>query len=510
VAACAAGVLGGGVAAFQLRGGIIPLLDTVTYWSGARATARGDLFATNLAPSFSNFGAVEFVERGGKLPFVDFPVGYPSLAGLVGTITGVRPALGILVVAAMALVAALVALGPQRAEHRWHPALAALSGVLLVTLPTSRLVTQGVLSEPLFMAASLGLVIVMLRYRDTGRGFGGMIALGVAVGLLRFIGAPLAVLVGREHYTRHRRLVPAIGWAALCATPAGLNVVWAAAAGGGHSPGWRGLEADSIELLVRSVGGWFDARQGDLRITYFGGEGAAWWAWPVTAVWLGAMVWAGLGLLGITAAARRRLPAPLELCLAAAGIVTAGLVAGMMGFDALVVPDNRLMLPAGLLTLAGLIWSLPELAASVRPWLAPMSFAALAVWTITAVRPWNVTERFTDAKDVPAYIEPLVALAPRSVVTNAADGVHWHSGIPAAYAPLPTKALTGEPVDQEAVLRALPCPLWEHDAVVMLVDGALFGSQGDDVLLALVEEGRLIQEALPGATLYVPTPDACF
>ena len=63
------------VGILQFRYGIVHLLDTVTYWSGTEATSNGRLFTTNLAPSFSNFSAIEFLERSGRLPFVDFPVG---------------------------------------------------------------------------------------------------------------------------------------------------------------------------------------------------------------------------------------------------------------------------------------------------------------------------------------------------------------------------------------------------------------------------------------------------
>jgi len=42
----------------QFRHGIVHLLDTVTYWSGTKATSYGHPFTTNLAPSFSNFSAI--------------------------------------------------------------------------------------------------------------------------------------------------------------------------------------------------------------------------------------------------------------------------------------------------------------------------------------------------------------------------------------------------------------------------------------------------------------------
>jgi hypothetical protein len=63
-AALAAVVIG----IIQFRQGIVHLLDTVSYWSGAQAVADGHPFTSRLAPSFSNFDAIEFVQRGGRIP----------------------------------------------------------------------------------------------------------------------------------------------------------------------------------------------------------------------------------------------------------------------------------------------------------------------------------------------------------------------------------------------------------------------------------------------------------
>ena len=65
-AACSAGIGAAIVGVIQLRGGIVHLLDTVTYWSGADQVAHGHLFSTRLAPSFSNFDAIDFLGRDRK------------------------------------------------------------------------------------------------------------------------------------------------------------------------------------------------------------------------------------------------------------------------------------------------------------------------------------------------------------------------------------------------------------------------------------------------------------
>lgn len=504
--AVAAGLAALAIALVQLRTGVIPMLDTATYWSGTRAFADGHPFTTTLAPSFTNFSAAEFLERGGRLPFVDFPVGYPTLAGVLALAVGAEAAMASLTALAIVVIAVLVVLG-TRPANTTTAAWRAVIAVGLVALPTSRLVTQAALSEPLFVATALALLAALLRYRRTGAGWWAVVALTMAAGLLRFVGAPLAVLAGLERYRRVGRPSAALGWAVLGMLPALVNIAWASAEGGGHSAGWRGLHRDDAELLVRSVGGWLDASQGDLRRTYFTGDGATWWSWLVAVGWLAAIGWAIAGLVHLT---RRRLPEPLELCLAAAGILTAGLVAGMLGFDALVIADNRLMLPAGLITIVGLAWSVDVAAASSRHVAVALApWVAVAAWIVTAVQPQHLTERFSDLTGAPPYVAAAAASGADIVIVNDADGVHWHTGLPAAYAPLPVKALTGEPVDVAAAYRSLPCPMWKHGSVLIIADDALFGSSGSEVLDDEVAEGRLTAEPVAGGVRYRPTPAAC-
>lgn len=538
VGAAGAALVGLVVAVVQLRTGVIPMLDTATYWSGARATADGHPFTTTLAPSFTNFTAAEFLQRDGRLPFVDFPVGYPTLAGVLAIVAGAERAMGIVTALAMAATAGLTVVG-TRATNRTTAAWRAVLAFGIVALPVSRLVTQAALSEPLFVAVVLGLVATLLHYRDTGRCWPLVVCLAMAAGLLRFVGAPLSLLAGLEHWRRERRPLAAAGWTALALAPAAANMVAAAAAGGGHAAGWRGLGGDDVELMARSVGGWFDASQGDLRLTYFGGDGATWWAWPLFVGWMVLVAWAAVGLVlgnrsgngsgdragngsgdqaGDRAGERdgaqlRRLPATLELCLAAAGILTVGLVLGMAGFDALVIADNRLMLPAGVLSLVGVVWSVQLPSARTESPAGRVVVAAaglLAVaWLAVAVEPWQLTERFSDLTSTPPYVAAAAGSGADIVIVNDADGVHWATGLPAAYAPLPVKSLTGELVDMQAAYRALPCPMLEHDGVVIITEDALFGTAGAETLDELVAEGRLVAEPIEGGFMYRPTPTSC-
>ena len=502
-ASLVAAIGGAVVAAIQLRDGIVPLLDTVTYWSGAEAVAAGRPFTTDLAPSFSNFDALQFLERGGRLPFVDFPVGYPFLAGALGTLIGVRLAMHLLVVVAVAAVASLVVLGDvRRGSERpdtWRLAWLATFGVAVAALPTMRLVTQGALSESLFCASVLGLVVALSRYRNGGRWWP-VAVLVVVTSLLRFIGAPLALVAGWEMFRRTGDRTRALVTSTILMVPAAGNIVLASANGGGHNAGWRGLDRVDFEVFARSVGGWFDSRQGDIRRTYFTDEGPSWWSWIVALAWIGTMAVVVFGYLR----GRSRLPATSQIALVASAVITSGLVAGMMGFDALVIADNRLMLPSGVLTLSALVWAIP----TTRRTLVVASLASV-LWLAVAVDPSNLSERFSDDDTTPAYSKVAAELGVSIVITNDADGVHWDTGLPAAYAPTPVKMLTGETVDVETIHRRLPCALAKADGAVVVSDQAMFFAADLARLDAEVDAGRLNRSETPGVLVYRPTASAC-
>lgn len=491
------------VAVVQLRSGIVPLLDTVTYWSGAQSVADGHPFTTRLVPSFSNFDAVEFLNRGGRLPFVDFPIGYPLLAGIPGALIGVRHAMGAIIVSALAVVAVCVVLGdshlPPSRRAVARPALVGVFAIMLVALPTTRLVTQGTLSEPIFTAAVFALVISLARYRAGGR-WGWVVFFTIAASLLRFIGAPLALLGGWEYFHRTRDKRKALAWTIGLTLPAATNILMSSLAGGGHNAGWRGLQRVDVDVFVRSVGGWFDHDQGDIRRTYFTNEGPQWWSWIVTVAWIALLVVAVVRLI------RRRsfLTPTAHFALAAAAIISAGLVAGLVGFDALVSPDNRLMLPAGLLTLAALVWSWPQ----GGRWTLGLT-AILMMWSIAAVNPTTIGERFSDDSSRLAFSDVAAESGARIVISNDADAVHWDTGLSAAYAPTALKALTGEVVDVEILYEQLPCALHINEGIVVLSDLITFSSVDFELLDLRVAEGKLEKEERPKVIVYRPTADAC-
>jgi len=490
------------VALVQLRDGVVPILDTVTYWSGADDLTRGNLFSTTLAPAFSNFDAIEFLGRGGRLPFVDFPAGYPLVAGLLGLVIGTSTAMAALTVVALVVLALLVVRGGTTKKldaSLTRAAALVVVAVGIVALPTTRLVTHGALSEPLFAAAVVGFVLALASHRTTGRWWP-VAALVIVASMLRFIGGPLAILAGWERYQRTRRAGESVVWTGALMTPALVNIVLAAAAGGGHDAGWRGVERLDLQLFVRSIGGWFDSSQGDLTRTYFVERSPAWWSWPVAVVWVGALAYALLGVVR----RRGRLNAVAELALAAAAIITVGLVLGFLGFDALVVPDNRLMLPAGILTLCAIVWSVPN----TSRW-GVASLMVAGVWFAAATAPTGLDEPFTEPSRTDPYSAMIAGFDPKAIVSNDADGMHWATGIPAVYAPTPVKPLTGERVDTAPLYAELPCALDRADAIVVIVDTAEFSSADQDALDTEVGTGRLDITRRPGATIYSPGAIAC-
>jgi hypothetical protein len=524
-AALIAFVVGSLVALTQLRQGIIPLLDTVTYWSGAESVASGNLFRTTLAPSFSNFDAIDFLERGGSLPFVDFPVAYPLLAGAIGSVIGTRAAMHALTVIAVAAIALCIVSGSRTSGRapRSLTSIALVAGyaVLVPFLPAMRLVTQGTLSEPLFIVCVLAFVISSARFRSGGS-WSPVVVFVICASLLRFLGAPLAVLAGWEHFRRTKSVTRSAAWTGAMVLPAGLNVLLASSAGGGHSAGWRGLDRIDIEVFVRSIGGWFDATQGDIRRTYFTTDGPAWWSWPVAIAVVAIMSIAVIAVVR----QRRVFTDTADLALTSAAILTLGLFAGILGFDALVIADNRLMLPAGILVSSAIVWTVAD---HLRPnvmW-RTLALGGLAVWGVVAVRPWNVMERFSDIERPLAMSNVLLSETVTSenvtsenmtsgsgtnveiVISNDADGVHWDTGIPAAYTPMSVKPLTGEIIDDSEVYRRLPCALLRANGVILVSNETTFSTVDRDALDSDVSSGRLRRIDSANATVYAPSSSAC-
>jgi hypothetical protein len=202
-----------------------------------------------------------------------------------------------------------------------------------------------------------------------------------------------------------------------------------------------------------------------------------------------------------------------DLALTSAAILTLGLFAGILGFDALVIADNRLMLPAGILVSSAIVWTVAD---HLRPHVLWRSFAlgGLVLWGVVAVRPWNVMERFSDTERPLAMSQVLSQLTDvdfeiEVVISNDADGVHWDTGIPAVYTPMAVKPLTGEIIDDTEVYRRLPCALLRASGVIIISNQATFSTVNRDALDSDVSSGRLRRIDSAAAAVYVPSPSAC-
>ncbi|NDH47476.1 MAG: hypothetical protein EBX99_06455, partial [Acidimicrobiia bacterium] len=312
------------------------------------------------------------------------------------------------------------------------------------------------------------------------------------------------VMAAWEHHRRYRDPRKAVGIAAAMIAPTAANAVWAAMSGGGHNAGWRGLQGNDISFLVRSIGGWFDSRQGDLRRTYFSLDGTSWWSWLVALLWMVAIVVALIGMIR----KHGKFPAPAELALVASGLITSGLVLGMLGFDGLVTPDNRLMMPSGVLALLALAWIMNDRVDSLPSRLRLVVPLLVVVWTVLAVRPQDVGERFSDNSGPRQASSLALRTGASVVVTNDADALHWDTGLSTVYPPQEFMPLTGERVNERAIYNDLPCALLRNEGVVILTEEA-FLVVNRDLLQAQVDAGNLTFEPTTGADLYRPTDRAC-
>lgn len=207
---------------------------------------------------------------------------------------------------------------------------------------------------------------------------------------------------------------------------------------------------------------------------------------------------------------RHQLVPTAEIALVSAAIISAGLVAGMMGFDALVIADNRLMMPTGILTLAALVWIAVDKWSVMTPGRAlPITLSAVLALTICAVRPWNLTESFSDSSELKPYSRVARQTGAAVIITNDADGIHWDTGLPAAYAPLPINSLTGEEQNIVDLYGQLPCALFTNNGAVVLSTEMTFSAANVELLDREALSGRLTNEMYDGVSVYLPTDISC-
>jgi hypothetical protein len=495
VVAVVATVVTAALATWMVWDGPIQFLDAGAYASAIDSLAHGHGLTTTLAPSFSAFPATDFVRRGGRIPFVDFPVGYPMVAAAVALATGAKRAMQVVSVVAGAAAVFVVTIGPRRSRRDLLGALIkAVTGVALAFLPMSRAVAVGGLSEPLFIL--LVVLVAKLTIDGDDRSLHAAVLLSGAAGMVRFVGV-LAVVVPLGALWRRHGATVALRWGAAAVGIVALNVGWASTQGTGHRFGLRSIDSTDMRFLVHSIGGWAWHGSGtfDLR-----DAAPPAWAVLLAVVWILAVAVALAAIL----TGRPALPPELAVCGALAGLLALGVAAAMLTFDSLVTLDNRLMLPSGVLTVVGLAWWL-----AARPLTTGARIGCLAgaaVWALLAVGPWDVVR----LRDPPPTAGLAAAVAGSEVVlSNGADHVWWFTGAPTAYLPQPVAPLTGERVDVAAELQPVPCLLAAHDGVIVVFDAAFNDRTAADLLPAMVDAGRLTSEWVGDVTVYRPTGAGC-
>lgn len=493
--AVAATVLTGVLATWMVWDGPTQFLDAGAYASAIDSLAHGHGLTTTLAPSFSAFSATDFLRRGGRIPFVDFPVGYPVVGAAIAVATGAKRAMQVVSVVAGAAAVFVVAIGPRRSRRDLVGALVkAVTGVALVFLPIARAVAAGGLSEPLFIL--LVVLVGKLTIDGDDRPLHAAVLVSGAAGMVRFVGVLAAVVPLSVLWRRHGGSA-ALRWGAAAVGIVALNVGWASAQGTGHRFALRSIDGTDMRFLVHSVGGWAWHGSGtfDLR-----DAAPPAWAVLLAVIWILAV---GVALAAILTG-RPTLPPELAVCGALAGLLALGVVAAMLTFDSLVTLDNRLMLPSGVLTVVGLAWWLAARPATTGVRLGCL--AGAAAWAVLAVGPWDVA-RLRD----PAPTDGLAEAVAGSEValSNGADHVWWFTGVPTAYLPRPVAPLTGERVDVAAEVESVPCLLAAHGGVIVVFDGVFNDRTAADLLPAMVDAGRLTVERVGQVTVYRPTDAGC-
>ena len=494
-----AGLAGALVAAFTIRHGFAPHSDAVSYWSASRQVADGHLTSSGLMPAFSDLDLRSLLDDG-RAPFVDFPLGYPWLVGALGALIGVTAAEVAVVLLAAAATAGLIVHGPQRAAT--YPTLVRRVAIawLVISLPIAVESRQAALPEPLFVAGLVLFCLLVARVRDDGRSHSvallQLAAVGGALGLLRFVGLPLVVVVlveGWRARVPRRRLAAA---AALCALPGALNAAWAAHVTG-RSAHRMPRSAIDFKFAAHSLTGWFTSWRTTVADILRPGWHVPWPYYLVAAVALATIVAGAAWWLLKGQAPFATVP------LAVAGGLVASVLITMFAYDALTKFEPRMMYPPGVLLAVAWAWSVTS---RTPAWAA--AGGALA-WAVFAAGPWNWSAPAFHGNATRAEI--LRRAEADVVISNLADVVHYQTGLPAAYFPTPQKVHSGLPRARDAVMDDLPCRLLRAHGVVLLDSTGFLppDAWATDILDEQTAAGLLERSTREGFVLYVPTPIAC-
>lgn len=495
-------VVAGALAAWRLHDGLAMVGDSGSYLAGAAGFGKSRWFQTPLVPSFSEQPLLDTVAHSGWSPYTDFGLGLPLVIAVVAVAVPLRVAAGVVNVMAIAAIAAGVVVGPWTPRRDGELWVRAALAVALSGWPILRFTGVGVLSEPLFCAAALGLAVVLARMRAPTWGWLAMAGtLTVLMGLTRFVGPAVAVVAAVVLVQRGLSWRRGVVWGVLTAA---VPVVAAAAAtglGGSRVVGWHGRGLDDVFFLARGVGGWFEAGMGDQTATLlrasFDPSIIDWAVAGAAVVGAATVVWWWLR------PPWTRARSPLEPALVLATALAVVVVPSMFLLDAILKLENRILMPSGVLVISAGGWWLARRASPA------VAFGGVVVWALVATHPWSWLER--PAPSGPSALTDAVAeLDVAYVVTNLADAVWWHTGVPAAYLPTGYHNRSERVDDPVPVVAELPCALARTGGAIVLDGGALVVPAVADQLAADVAAGRYeAQELAPGVVAYWPTGRDC-
>ncbi len=501
VAAVAAGVAGV-LAAWRLHDGLAMVGDSGSYLAGASGFGEGRWFRTPLVPSFSEHPLLDTVADAGWSPYADFGLGLPVTIAIVAVAAPLRIAAGAVNVVAIAAIAAGVVVGPWTPRRHGELWARAVLAVALSCWPILRFTGVGVLSEPLFCAAAVGLAIVLARMRaPTPRWLLAAGALAVLMGLTRFVGPAVAVVAAVLLVQRGLSWRKGLAWGALTAA---VPVVAAAAAtgpGGSRVVRFHDRGLDDVFFLARGVGGWFEAGMGDQTATLLRASfDPSLVDWAVAA---GAMVGAVAVVWWWLRPPWTRTRSQLEPALVLATALVVVVVPSMFLLDAILKLENRILMPSGVLVIGAGGWWLARRARTL------VALGGVALWAVVATHPWAWLERPSPSRPT-ALTDAVAGLDVPYVVTNLADHVWWHTGVPAAYLPTGYHNRSERVDDPVPIVAALPCALARTGGAIVIDAGALVVPAVADQLAVDVAAGRYEAEELaPGVVAYWPTGLDC-
>ena len=488
------------IAAWRLRNGLAMIGDSASYLAGASGLSSGRWFETPLVPSFSEIPLLDTVKDSGWSPYADFGIGLPIVIAVLDIVLSLEWAAALVNIASIGLVAAAIVIGPWSSQSRRELWLRSTLAVAVSCWPIMRFTSTGVLSEPLFCAALIWLVICLARIDVTRMSrLAGLGALTVLVGTTRFVGPVVALVIAVLLVQRGVPRPRAAAWAGLTMSIPLAATFLAAGTGGTRTPSFHPLDATDVFFVARGVGGWFEAGLGDQTSTLlrldFQPSILDWLIVFVAGVSILVVVWSWIRSL------RRGTTDPLQPAYVLAVALALAVVPSMVLLDAVVKLENRILMPSGLLVIAAAGWTIARRRNTAIAWLS------IALWTIIATHPWQWLDR-PAAPEPTTLTQAVLTLDVDYVVTNNADLVWWITGTPARYLPDGYHDLSDRNFDISPIMNELPCALAATDGAIAAESSALSPALvehiGDDVAA-----GRYVRRDVQGIAVYEPTGADC-